>query len=117
MPHPKSLMLATLVAHPFDDPEWTLEIEWDGSARCFAVDEKSFALVSRNGLDMLRRFPDLKALAARLRAAGCNRWRKSSASTRKAVRRFSGCRNRRRSRAGLPRTRRSTYFTPMEKIA
>jgi len=63
IPHPKSLMLATLIAEPFDDPGWLFEIKWDGYRALCTVEEKSFSLVSRNGLDMLRRFPDLKELA------------------------------------------------------
>jgi bifunctional non-homologous end joining protein LigD len=62
IPHPKSLMLATLVAEAFDDPAWLFEIKWDGYRALCTIEEKSFSLVSRNGLDMLRRFPDLKAL-------------------------------------------------------
>ncbi|MBV8066429.1 MAG: non-homologous end-joining DNA ligase [Candidatus Eremiobacteraeota bacterium] len=63
VPHPKSLMLATLVAAPFDDPDWLFEIKWDGYRALCTVERENFTLVSRNGLDMLRRFPDLKALA------------------------------------------------------
>jgi len=63
IPHPKTLMLATLVAQPFDDPDWLFEIKWDGYRALCTVEEGRFSLVSRNGLDMLRRFPDLSALA------------------------------------------------------
>ncbi len=63
VPHPKSLMLATLVAEPFDDPAWLFEIKWDGYRALATIEEDSFSLVSRNGLDMLRRFPELKELA------------------------------------------------------
>ncbi|HZV76770.1 MAG TPA: non-homologous end-joining DNA ligase [Candidatus Babeliales bacterium] len=63
IPHPKSLMLATLVAEPFDDPAWLFEIKWDGYRALCTVEQDKFSLVSRNGLDMLRRFPDLKELA------------------------------------------------------
>ncbi len=63
IPHPKALMLATLVDEPFDDPDWLFEIKWDGYRALCTIEEKSFSLVSRNGLDMLRRFPDLKDLA------------------------------------------------------
>jgi bifunctional non-homologous end joining protein LigD len=62
VPHPKSLMLATLIAEPFDDPEWLFEIKWDGYRALCTVEEDSFSLVSRNGLDMLRRFPELEEL-------------------------------------------------------
>jgi bifunctional non-homologous end joining protein LigD len=63
IPHPKSLMLATLVAEAFDDPEWLFEIKWDGYRALCTVERDKLTLVSRNGLDMLHRFPDLKALA------------------------------------------------------
>jgi bifunctional non-homologous end joining protein LigD len=63
IPHPKSLMLATLVAAPFDDPNWLFEVKWDGYRALATIEAKSFTLVSRNGLDMLQRFPDLVQLA------------------------------------------------------
>ncbi len=63
IPHPKALMLATLVDEPFDDPDWLFEIKWDGYRALCTIEQDSFSLVSRNGLDMLRRFPDLKDLA------------------------------------------------------
>src|SRR5579871_5840144 len=63
IPHPKALMLATLVADPFDDPEWLFEIKWDGYRALCTIEKEKLTLVSRNGLDMLARFPDLRALA------------------------------------------------------
>ena len=63
VPHPKSLMLATLVPDPFDDPNWLFEIKWDGYRALCTVEENKLTVVSRNGLDMLRRFPDLEQLA------------------------------------------------------
>ncbi len=63
LPHPKSLMLATLVAQPFDDPEWLFEIKWDGYRALCTVEEGKLTLTSRNGLDMLERFPGLAELA------------------------------------------------------
>jgi bifunctional non-homologous end joining protein LigD len=63
LPHPKALMLATLVDEPFDDPEWLFEIKWDGYRALCTVDDGKLSLVSRNGLDMLGRFPDLDELA------------------------------------------------------
>jgi bifunctional non-homologous end joining protein LigD len=56
-------MLATLVAEPFDDPEWLFEIKWDGYRALCTIEEQKLSLISRNGLDMLRRFPALEALA------------------------------------------------------
>ncbi|HLY04037.1 MAG TPA: non-homologous end-joining DNA ligase [Candidatus Cybelea sp.] len=64
LPHPKSLMLATLISEPFDDPAWLFEIKWDGYRALCTIDEKDkLTLVSRNGLDMLARFPGLADLA------------------------------------------------------
>ncbi len=63
LPHPKALMLATLVDEPFDDPQWLFEIKWDGYRALCTIEEDGFSLVSRNGLDMLKRFPDLGELA------------------------------------------------------
>lgn len=63
VPHPKALMLATLVSEPFDDPDWLFEIKWDGYRALATIEEEEFTLVSRNGLDMLRRFPELEGLA------------------------------------------------------
>jgi bifunctional non-homologous end joining protein LigD len=64
LPKIKSLMLATLVAEPFDDPDWLFEIKWDGYRALCTVEKDRLSLVSRNGLDMLQRFPDLQELAA-----------------------------------------------------
>lgn len=64
LPQIASPMLATLVDEPFDDDEWLFEIKWDGYRAICTVDEKgAISLVSRNGLDLLKKFPDLEALA------------------------------------------------------
>ncbi|MBV9055633.1 MAG: non-homologous end-joining DNA ligase [Candidatus Eremiobacteraeota bacterium] len=62
IPRPKNLMLATLVDEPFDDPEWLFEIKWDGYRALCTIEDSQLALVSRNGLDMLVRFPELREL-------------------------------------------------------
>jgi bifunctional non-homologous end joining protein LigD len=64
LPHPKALMLATLVDEPFDDPDWLFEIKWDGYRALCTVEDGKLTLVSRNGLDMLKRFPELQELAS-----------------------------------------------------
>ncbi len=57
-------MLATLVDEPFDDPQWLFEIKWDGyRAICTVREDGSIELVSRNGLDLLKKFPELARLA------------------------------------------------------
>lgn len=64
MPRLKSVMLATLVKEPFDSDDWLFEIKWDGYRAICTVDAaRKLTLVSRNGLDLLERFPDLAALA------------------------------------------------------
>ena len=67
LPHPKALMLATLVDKPFDDPDWLFEIKWDGYRALCTIDDGKLSLVSRNGLDMLARFPDLRGARDGLR--------------------------------------------------
>jgi bifunctional non-homologous end joining protein LigD len=63
LPHIASPMLATLVDKPFDDPDWLFEIKWDGYRAICTVEEHELTLLSRNGLDMLQRFPGLSELA------------------------------------------------------
>src|SRR5581483_7276743 len=64
MPKITTPMLATLIDEPFDDPEWLFEIKWDGyRAICTVREDGSIELVSRNGLDMLQKFPELSGLA------------------------------------------------------
>jgi bifunctional non-homologous end joining protein LigD len=56
-------MLATLVDEPFDDDEWLFEIKWDGyRAICTMREDGKLSLVSRNGLDFLKQFPELEEL-------------------------------------------------------
>jgi bifunctional non-homologous end joining protein LigD len=65
-PIPKliSVMLATLIDAPFDDDGWLFEIKWDGYRAVCTIDEKGkLTLASRNGLDLLERFPEFDALA------------------------------------------------------
>lgn len=64
LPKIKSVMLATLVDEPFDDPAWLFEIKWDGFRAVCTIDAKgALKLESRNGLDLLARFPQLAGLA------------------------------------------------------
>lgn len=55
-------MLSTLVAEPFDDPDWLFEIKWDGY-RAIAEVEKGnpskVRLYSRNGLSLNDDYPDI----------------------------------------------------------
>lgn len=64
LPQLKSVMLATLIDAPFDDDDWFWEVKWDGYRAICTVDESGgLTLVSRNGLDLLRRFPVVADLA------------------------------------------------------
>lgn len=64
LPAPKSVMLCTLVAEPFDDDDWLFEIKWDGyRAICTVEASGRLSLRSRNGLDLLKRFPQMAGLA------------------------------------------------------
>ena len=65
VPHITTPMLATLIGEPFDDDEWLFEIKWDGyRAICTVHEDGRVELVSRNGLDFLNKFPELRALGA-----------------------------------------------------
>jgi bifunctional non-homologous end joining protein LigD len=64
MPTLKGVELCTLVAKPFDDDAWLFEIKWDGYRAICTVDENGkLSLHSRNGGDLLRRFPQMAGLA------------------------------------------------------
>jgi bifunctional non-homologous end joining protein LigD len=63
LPAIASPMLATLIDAPFDDDRWLFEIKWDGFRALLAIDEKRrVTLTSRNGLDLLARFPELRTI-------------------------------------------------------
>jgi bifunctional non-homologous end joining protein LigD len=54
---------ATLIRAPFDDDAWLFETKWDGVRAIATVDAGGRTrLVSRNGHDLLGRFPSLRAL-------------------------------------------------------
>jgi bifunctional non-homologous end joining protein LigD len=68
LPRDVKPMLATLVDAPFDDPQWAFEVKWDGYRAIATIDARgTVALTSRNGLDLLRRFPDLATIGAGFR--------------------------------------------------
>src|SRR3954471_22712011 len=54
-------MLATLVAAPFDDPEWLFEVKWDGFRVEAVVDGASVQLWTRGEQDAARYFGDFLA--------------------------------------------------------
>src|SRR5512143_3664402 len=49
-------MLATLVAAPFDDPDWLFEVKWDGFRMEAVVDGDSVHLWTRGELDAAARY-------------------------------------------------------------
>jgi len=58
-----SPMLATLIDAPFNDPHWLFETKWDGfRALCTIASNGSLRLLSRNGHDLLQRYPRLSTL-------------------------------------------------------
>jgi bifunctional non-homologous end joining protein LigD len=58
MPHHIKPMLATLVDHPFNRPDWFFEIKWDGYRAIAEVRKKKKAeLYSRNLLSFENKFP------------------------------------------------------------
>jgi bifunctional non-homologous end joining protein LigD len=62
-------MLATLVERPFDDPAWGFEVKWDGYRAIASIDATgNVTLTSRNGLDLLARFPDLAEIGTAFRS-------------------------------------------------
>jgi bifunctional non-homologous end joining protein LigD len=70
-PFPRDVkpMLATLVERPFDDPAWVFEVKWDGYRAIASIDAKgTVAMTSRNGLDLLGRFPDLAEIGGAFRS-------------------------------------------------
>jgi bifunctional non-homologous end joining protein LigD len=65
LPAVTSPMLATLIDEAFDDDEWVWEVKWDGYRAICTIDESGdLQLTSRNGLDLLRRFPSAAELAS-----------------------------------------------------
>jgi bifunctional non-homologous end joining protein LigD len=65
LPKINGVELATVVDEPFDGDDWLFEVKWDGYRAICTIDEKGkLTLVSRNGLDLLRQFPDMEGLAS-----------------------------------------------------
>ncbi len=64
-PHVKTPMLATLADAPFDDDAWLFEVKWDGFRALATIDpDGTVDLRSRNGLDLGKRFPQLRTMAS-----------------------------------------------------
>ena len=61
-------MLATAVEKPFDSPDWLFEIKWDGYRAVAFLENGKVRLVSRTQNDLTAQFPELKELAASIKA-------------------------------------------------
>jgi bifunctional non-homologous end joining protein LigD len=59
-------MLATLGNLPKDDENWSYEFKWDGIRAISHVDGGRLKVTSRNGNDLTRSFPELRALGEHL---------------------------------------------------
>jgi bifunctional non-homologous end joining protein LigD len=65
IPDIKQPMLPTLIDKPFDDDGWLFELKWDGfRAICTIRSKDKYELISRNGLVMNKKFPELAGLSA-----------------------------------------------------
>jgi bifunctional non-homologous end joining protein LigD len=59
-------MLATLTDAPFDDPDWVFEVKWDGYRVITRVLDGKATLLSRNGLDVTKKYPALAQAAGKI---------------------------------------------------
>jgi bifunctional non-homologous end joining protein LigD len=66
MPTDLEPMYATLVDEPPTGDGWAWELKWDGVRALGYVDGGRLRLVSRNGNDVTRRYPELRGLGATL---------------------------------------------------
>jgi len=62
MPSRVAPMLATLVEHPFSDPDWLFEIKWDGERALTSIVDDKATLRSRNAKDITAQYPELACL-------------------------------------------------------
>jgi len=69
-PFPEKIepMLATPVDAPFDDARWLFEVKWDGYRSLCYVEGERIRFLSRNHLDLGKKFPDLVAARAEIAA-------------------------------------------------
>jgi len=59
-------MLATLTDGPFDDPDWIFEVKWDGYRVIAKAESGSAVLLSRNGIDVTKKYTQLAEAVAAL---------------------------------------------------
>lgn len=68
---PMPLEIRPMLAHigqPFDSPDWSFEIKWDGVRALIYCQSQSLKITSRAGNSYLASFPDLHDVRGRLRA-------------------------------------------------
>jgi bifunctional non-homologous end joining protein LigD len=69
LPVISGVQLATATDAPFDDPSWLFEIKWDGFRALATIGaDGSVKLVSRNGKDLLGKFPELQEIGSAFRS-------------------------------------------------
>ena len=69
LPIISGMQLATATDAAFDDPEWLFEIKWDGFRAIATIGaDGTVRLVSRNGKELLTKFPELDDLANAFRS-------------------------------------------------
>lgn len=56
MPEKVKPMLATLVSEPFDNPEWTYEVKWDGYRSIVYINKGTVELSSRNNKSFTEKY-------------------------------------------------------------
>lgn len=56
------------IAEPFDAPDWSYEVKWDGVRALASCHVQSLQVNTRNGNSLLANFPELKHLRARMAA-------------------------------------------------
>ena len=57
-----SLMLATLVDKPFEEPGWIYEIKWDGDRAVALINKGALNLISRNNNSFNEKFYPVTAV-------------------------------------------------------
>src|SRR5215813_569230 len=62
MPGQVGFMLASTVERPFSDPSWLFEIKWDGVRTLARLEDGGLKLISRNGIDVTKQYPELAEL-------------------------------------------------------
>jgi bifunctional non-homologous end joining protein LigD len=62
VPGKAAFMLAATAERPFSDPNWLFEIKWDGVRTLARIEDGTLKLISRNGIDVTRQYPELAEL-------------------------------------------------------